>query len=110
MAGAAAQNGEYFDIYRIDHILGFFRIWEIPADALHGLLGRFRPALPYTREELAAAGFLLPDARYTRPQATDDVLRELFGRAAAEVKRRYVADGTLRPEAATQRGVWRLFR
>lgn len=54
---------------------------------LHGLLGRFRRALPYTREELAAAGFLLPDARYTRPQATDDVLRELFGRAAAEVKR-----------------------
>ena len=103
------KMGEYFDIYRIDHILGFFRIWEIPADALHGLLGRFRPALPYTREELAAAGFLLPDARYTRPQATDDVLRELFGRAAAEVKRRYVADGTLCPEAATQRGVWRLF-
>ena len=103
------KMGEYFDIYRIDHILGFFRIWEIPADALHGLLGRFRPALPYTREELAAAGFLLPDARYTRPQATDDVLRELFGRAAAEVKRHYVADGTLRPEAATQRGVWRLF-
>lgn len=103
------KMGEYFDIYRIDHILGFFRIWEIPADALHGLLGRFRPALPYTREELAAAGFLLPDARYTRPQVTDNVLRELFGRAAAEVKRRYVADGTLRPEAATQRGVWRLF-
>lgn len=92
------KMGEYFDIYRIDHILGFFRIWEIPADALHGLLGRFRPALPYTREELAAAGFLLPDARYTRPQVTDNVLRELFGRAAAEVKRRYVADGTRAPK------------
>ena len=43
------KMGEYFDIYRIDHILGFFRIWEIPADALHGLLGRFRPALPHAR-------------------------------------------------------------
>ena len=31
------KMGEYFDIYRIDHILGFFRIWEIPADASHGL-------------------------------------------------------------------------
>ena len=103
------KMAEYFDAYRIDHILGFFRIWEIPSDALHGLLGYFRPALPYTREELAAAGFLLPDPRYTRPQATDDVLCELFGSDAAEVKRLYVVDGALRPEATTQRAVRRLF-
>ncbi len=103
------KMAEYFDAYRIDHILGFFRIWEIPADARHGVLGHFRPALPYTREELAAEGFLLPDARYTCPQATDAVLRELFGRDAAEVKRKYVVNGDLRPEAATQRAVWSLF-
>ena len=103
------KMAEYFDVYRIDHILGFFRIWEIPADALHGVLGHFRPALPYTREELAAEGFLLPDLRYTRPQATDKVLAELFGRDAAEVKRRYLADGALLPEAATQRAVQALF-
>lgn len=103
------KMAEYFDAYRIDHILGFFRIWEIPADARHGVLGHFRPALPYTREELAAEGFLLPDARYTCPQATDAVLRELFGRDAAEVKRKYVVNGDLRPEAATQQAVWSLF-
>lgn len=103
------QMAEYFDAYRIDHILGFFRIWEIPADAVHGLLGYFRPALPYSREELEAEGFRLPDVRYTRPQATDAVLRELFGRAAAEVKGRFVVDGGLRTEVSTQAAVRRLF-
>lgn len=103
------QMAAYFDAYRIDHILGFFRIWEIPADAVHGLLGYFRPALPFTREELESEGFRLPDVRYTRPQATDAVLRELFGRTAPEVKRRFVVDGALRTEVSTQCAVLRLF-
>ena len=27
---------QYFSAYRIDHILGFFRIWEIPGDCTTG--------------------------------------------------------------------------
>ena len=50
------KMSEYFDAYRIDHILGFFRIWEIPADQEGGRLGHFNPALPYTRGEIDAAG------------------------------------------------------
>ena len=41
---------KYFDAYRIDHVLGFFRIWEIPVDSVHGLLGQFAPSLGMTRE------------------------------------------------------------
>ncbi len=41
-----------FDLYRIDHVLGFFRIWEIPAGASSGLLGRFRPCLPLSEAEV----------------------------------------------------------
>ena len=48
------KMAEYFDAYRIDHVLGFFRIWEIPIDAVHGLLGQFSPALGMTREEIEA--------------------------------------------------------
>ena len=48
------KMAEYFDAYRIDHILGFFRIWEIPLNAVNALLGRFNPALPYSREERAS--------------------------------------------------------
>lgn len=50
------KMAEYFDAYRIDHVLGFFRIWEIPIDAVHGLLGQFSPSLGMTREEIEAYG------------------------------------------------------
>lgn len=47
----------YFDAYRIDHILGFFRIWEIPKGIKSGLLGHFNPALPLSKDEIEAFGF-----------------------------------------------------
>ena len=47
----------YFDAYRIDHILGFFRIWEIPKTAKSGLLGHFNPTLPLSVEEIENQGF-----------------------------------------------------
>lgn len=46
------KMAEYFDAYRIDHVLGFFRIWEIPVPQESGLLGHFSPALPFTSEEM----------------------------------------------------------
>ncbi len=51
------KMGEYFDAFRIDHILGFFRIWEIPARYKSGLMGHFNPALPYSGDELRGMGF-----------------------------------------------------
>ena len=48
---------QYFDAFRIDHILGFFRIWEIPSEYTSGLMGHFSPALPYSGDELRAQGF-----------------------------------------------------
>ncbi len=51
------KMSEYFDAFRIDHILGFFRIWEIPIEYKSGLMGHFSPALPYPADELRAKGF-----------------------------------------------------
>ena len=51
------KMSEYFDAFRIDHILGFFRIWEIPIPHKSGLMGHFSPALPYPEEELRRQGF-----------------------------------------------------
>jgi len=45
----------YFDAFRIDHVLGFFRIWEIPAGVSSGLLGHFSPALPLGPAEMEEA-------------------------------------------------------
>ncbi|MCQ2142593.1 MAG: 4-alpha-glucanotransferase [Bacteroidales bacterium] len=63
------KMAEYFDAFRIDHILGFFRIWEIPATQWSGQMGHFNPALPYTKEEIEALGLpldglFLPDPRH----------------------------------------------
>ena len=52
-----AKMSEYFDAFRIDHILGFFRIWEIPLWTKSGLDGYFNPALPFPAEELKGRGF-----------------------------------------------------
>ena len=52
-----AKMSEYFDVFRIDHILGFFRIWEIPVGSESGLDGYFNPALPYSAHELRERGF-----------------------------------------------------
>ncbi len=51
------KMAQYFDAFRIDHILGFFRIWEIPSQYKSGLMGHFNPALPYAEQELRDMGF-----------------------------------------------------
>ena len=99
------KMSEYFDAFRIDHILGFFRIWEIPMDAVHGLLGHFNPALPYSTDELAGRGFNVADGNYTKPMLADWILNEIFGARADEVRQKYIKDGKLVPEVDTQRKV-----
>ena len=68
------KMAEYFDAYRIDHILGFFRIWEIPLDAVNALLGRFNPALPYSYDEIASYGFRFEGWHVGNVSETDNVL------------------------------------
>ena len=55
---------QYFDAFRIDHVLGFFRIWEIPDTQVQGLMGHFRPALPLSRDEINRYGFRLDEATH----------------------------------------------
>ena len=69
------KMAEYFDAYRIDHILGFFRIWEVPLDAVNALLGEFNPSLPYTADDIRWRGFDFDPARdVAKDYSSDDVL------------------------------------
>ena len=66
------KMAEYFDAYRIDHILGFFRIWEVPLEAVNALLGEFNPSLPYTAEEIRLRGIEFEPQRDTAQDYTSD--------------------------------------
>ena len=106
-----AKMSEYFDAYRIDHVLGFFRIWQIPVDALHGLLGIFHPALPFTPEELRKDfDFWINPEVQASPLILEWMLTDFFGDHTPEVKERFLnhVGGdrySLKPEVDTQRKV-----
>ena len=109
------KMSEYFDAYRIDHILGFFRIWQIPLDAVHGLLGYFNPALPFSPEELRHNyDFWIDRDVQTNPLILEWMLTDFFGEYTDEVKASYLEslpEGRyrLRPFVSTQRKVMSYF-
>jgi len=84
------KMADYFDAFRIDHILGFFRIWEIPEDSVQGLLGWFSPALPFSEEEIRNSGFNFQLERFTNAHINEQFLPELFGEYAQEVAQVYL--------------------
>ncbi|ULB33894.1 MULTISPECIES: 4-alpha-glucanotransferase [Proteiniphilum] len=84
------KMADYFDAYRIDHILGFFRIWEIPLDAVQGLLGHFNPALPYWAEEINRAGIPFDEERMVKPFIHEHFLPDIFDKYTKEVKENYL--------------------
>jgi len=101
---------EYFDAYRIDHILGFFRIWEIPVDAVWGLSGTFHPALPFTRNEIESKGLKWDENRFLKPFLKEHVIYATFGKYSDEVTREYLlTDGwqnfKFKPEYDTQKKI-----
>ena len=85
---------QYFDALRIDHVLGFFRIWEIPSDAVFGILGHFSPSLPLAIDEIEYFGLSFRRELFTRPFINDRVIDRLFGIHAA-----YVRDTFLTPRS-----------
>lgn len=105
------KMSEYFDAYRIDHVLGFFRIWQIPMDAVHGLLGTFNPALPFTADELKYSyDFWIDVDLQTTPYIMDYFLGDFFGEYTDEARNRFLVPAgygryKLRPEFSTQRKV-----
>ena len=104
------QMSNYFDAFRIDHILGFFRIWSIPSHAVEGLLGRFVPALPVHINELFSKHILFERSRYTEPYVTDNILQEIFGDKKDAVKKTFFTGLKLKEKFNTQRKVEAYFK
>ena len=99
------QMSNYFDAFRIDHILGFFRIWSIPAHAVEGIMGRFVPAIPVSINELFAKNITFERSRYTEPYVNDSILIELFEDKKDAVKKVFFDGLKLKTKFNTQRKV-----
>jgi len=86
------QLSGYFDAFRIDHILGFFRIWEIPSSQTEGLLGYFNPSIPYYRDELINRGIWFDEHRLCKPYIREHFLYERFGDLTEHVKYHFLEE------------------
>ena len=99
------QMSNYFDAFRIDHILGFFRIWSIPLHAVQGIMGRFVPAIPIHINEFFEKHISYEWYRYCRPYITDDILRNLFGEETTAVKEHFFEGLAFKPAFDTQQKI-----
>jgi len=104
------QMSHYFDAFRIDHILGFFRIWSIPINAVQGIMGRFDPCLPIHKNEFGEYGIWFDADRFCKPYITDAVLYRVFGDESENVKEQFLQRGgpeiyEMLPEFDTQKKI-----
>jgi 4-alpha-glucanotransferase len=99
----------YFDAMRIDHILGFFRIWQIPTDQIEGTMGSFKPRMPISLQELENFGIHGDLSRYTEPYITEDRINALFGADAKDIFKHFFtkSDGRIifKPTLNTQQKI-----
>lgn len=109
------QMSYYFDAFRIDHILGFFRIWSIPSHAVQGIMGHFVPCLPVHYVEFGENGIWFDHQRFCKPYIIDTIVDEVFGELADTVRANYLARNEfggydLKEEFQTQRQVEQHFK
>ena len=104
------QMASYFDAFRIDHILGFFRIWEIPESQVEGLMGYFNPSIPYTSSELHERGLYFDEERMCEPYIREHFLKEMFDNLTDQVKKQFLDEYSpgkykLKPDFDSQRKI-----
>ena len=81
-----SQMSNYFETFRIDHILGFFRIWQIPINQVEGIMGHLNPSIPIHINEFAEKGLWFDYNRFCKPYINDAILWDFFGDEASWVK------------------------
>jgi 4-alpha-glucanotransferase len=80
------QMSHYFDAFRIDHILGFFRIWSIPVDSVEGIMGVFVPAHPVHIHEFSGRGIQFDYDRFCKPFISDEVIGQIFAEQSDHIR------------------------
>ncbi|WP_420264310.1 4-alpha-glucanotransferase [Candidatus Magnetominusculus dajiuhuensis] len=84
------QASKFYHAYRIDHVLGFFRIWGVSEKEQTGILGYFSPAVAIKKADLIKSGFNEDTIKsFVQPMFTRSYVTSLFGNASDGVIRRY---------------------
>jgi 4-alpha-glucanotransferase len=109
-----SQMSNYFDTFRIDHILGFFRIWQIPESQIEGIMGCLHPSVPVHINEFAEKGLWFDQHRFCKPYITDQILWDFFCEDALWVKANclQIEDGwvlRLKPPYNSQAAVQKMY-
>ncbi|MCK5824491.1 MAG: 4-alpha-glucanotransferase [Ichthyobacteriaceae bacterium] len=105
---------QYFDSFRIDHILGFFRIWQVPMDSVEGVMGYFYPAIPITLSELSLRDLSYNIDRFANPYIRDHILWDVFEGETGFVKHKFLIEEdsgfySFKPEFSTQINILKYF-
>jgi 4-alpha-glucanotransferase len=100
-----AHMAQYMDAIRIDHVLGFFRIWSIPQHAVDGRFGRFVPAISIAEIELTSLGLDASLQRLCKPYWTQAIWDERFGKHASWLAEQLLENASFKPAFQTQRAI-----
>ncbi len=77
------QKLQHYSLYhgavRLDHVLGFFRIWSIPKENLFGTLGYFQPAMALQEKDFWESHLYFDEERFCKPYISTGILWKLFG-------------------------------
>jgi 4-alpha-glucanotransferase len=85
-----SHAAKFYHAYRIDHVLGFFRIWVVPEAEYTGVLGNFSPSVPIHINEFLQAGIPKETVRYlTTPSFGEEQLKIWFGFEFEKAKPKY---------------------
>ena len=82
------QAAKFYNAYRIDHVLGFFRIWTIPPKYNSGSMGYFSPSSYLTIQELQNIGISNGRLKWlSKPHIPGHELRSLLGLESNDIIR-----------------------
>jgi 4-alpha-glucanotransferase len=95
----------YFDAIRIDHILGFFRIWSVPMHAISGIFGHFEPVNALKKSDFKNMSLVFDDQKYCNPFISTDFLTHCFGEDAEWVESNVLKEGKIKSSLNTEKKI-----
>jgi len=109
------KAAEFYHAYRIDHVLGFFRIYGIPVSEQSGIMGYFIPSNCISKWRLAKLGFNKDRIKWlSQPHISAGEITKMAGNKSDYIKNTYLKQikneelYNLKPEYASEKVILEL--